>query len=271
MKKQLIIFTDLDGTLLDHDTYSFAKAQSALDRLKVNQVPLVLTTSKAYAEVKEFQAKLAISDPCIIENGSAIYAGTSAFSQSLDLGEAKIFGRPYDEICTFIDQLPKNIRRHIRGFGDMSVKGVCEITDLPIDKAEKAKDRLASEPFLWTGTDAELKELESLLKAENMALLQGGRFYHILSKTDKSEAINWMMARLKSLFPANDYHSCALGDGPNDAKMIAAAETGIVIANPEGVALSIEAPFGKIKYPEPIGPQGWAVGMHELMDELGLD
>lgn len=34
-----LVFTDLDGTLLDHDTYSWEAARPALDRLKRQQVP----------------------------------------------------------------------------------------------------------------------------------------------------------------------------------------------------------------------------------------
>lgn len=267
---KLLVFTDLDGSLLDHGTYSFAPAQSALDRLKSQDIPIILTTSKTYAEVVDLQKELGIDDPCIVENGSAIYMGSSGFSHALALGDAQIFGRSYHSICTFINQLPNNLRPFITGFADLSTEQVAEVTGLPIEKAEKAKNRLASEPFQWTGAPEGLQELEKLLNAQDMALLQGGRFYHMVSKVDKSLALDWLTKKAKSVYNTVDFHTVALGDGPNDEKMIASADTGIVIANPDGVALTIKGAFGKIKYPKAPGPAGWAQGMHELMDELGL-
>jgi mannosyl-3-phosphoglycerate phosphatase len=32
--KQIVVFTDLDGTLIDHDTYDFKEAKPALDQLR---------------------------------------------------------------------------------------------------------------------------------------------------------------------------------------------------------------------------------------------
>ncbi len=44
--KKLIIFTDLDGTLLDLHTYSFEKSLPGLGLLRQKNVPLVFCSSK---------------------------------------------------------------------------------------------------------------------------------------------------------------------------------------------------------------------------------
>jgi predicted mannosyl-3-phosphoglycerate phosphatase (HAD superfamily) len=46
-----LIFTDLDGSLLDHHTYSFAPAANYLDRLETQGIPVIPITSKTRAEV----------------------------------------------------------------------------------------------------------------------------------------------------------------------------------------------------------------------------
>ena len=48
---RLIVFTDLDGTLLDHDDYSFEAARPALAKLETLNIPVILTTSKTATEV----------------------------------------------------------------------------------------------------------------------------------------------------------------------------------------------------------------------------
>jgi ribonucleotide monophosphatase NagD (HAD superfamily) len=45
-----LVFTDLDGTLLDHDTYDWTPARDALDRLTRAGIPVVFTSSKTAAE-----------------------------------------------------------------------------------------------------------------------------------------------------------------------------------------------------------------------------
>ncbi|MFB3136761.1 MAG: HAD hydrolase family protein [Nitrospirales bacterium] len=68
---RLVIFTDLDGSLLDTETYRFDAARAALEELTARQVPLVLCTSKTRAEVEPLRQELGITDPFIVENGGA--------------------------------------------------------------------------------------------------------------------------------------------------------------------------------------------------------
>ena len=50
MVGRFVIFTDLDGSMLDAETYSFQAARPALQKLKKKQVPIILCTSKTRAE-----------------------------------------------------------------------------------------------------------------------------------------------------------------------------------------------------------------------------
>ena len=49
-----IIFTDLDGTFLNHDNYSFQESQEALEKIEQQRIPLIFTTSKTKIEVEIF-------------------------------------------------------------------------------------------------------------------------------------------------------------------------------------------------------------------------
>ena len=48
-RKQFIIFTDLDGTY-DHDNYSFNYAVDILARLLLDNIPIILVSSKTQSE-----------------------------------------------------------------------------------------------------------------------------------------------------------------------------------------------------------------------------
>ena len=59
-----IVISDLDGTLLHAQTYSFDAAQPALQRLRKERIPLVLCSSKTRAEVERL---LGTIDPAKIQ------------------------------------------------------------------------------------------------------------------------------------------------------------------------------------------------------------
>jgi len=54
-----VIFTDLDGSLLDHYSYSFAPAANYLERLESQQTPVIAITSKTRAEVLAIREQMA--------------------------------------------------------------------------------------------------------------------------------------------------------------------------------------------------------------------
>jgi predicted mannosyl-3-phosphoglycerate phosphatase (HAD superfamily) len=62
-----VIFTDLDGTLLDHDTYAWGAAEPGVHFLNDHGVPLVLVTSKTRAEVEHWRRVLRNDHPFAIE------------------------------------------------------------------------------------------------------------------------------------------------------------------------------------------------------------
>ena len=67
-----VIYTDLDGTLLDHDTYSAEAARSVLERVGAGGIPIVPATSKTYSEVLEFRSSMNLTHGFIVENGAAL-------------------------------------------------------------------------------------------------------------------------------------------------------------------------------------------------------
>ena len=87
-KLRHILFTDLDGTLLDHRTYLPGPALEALRDLQSHGVPVVAATSKTAAELRVLAPELGLTDGWIAENGGAI-----AFA-----GKEREFGRPYETV-----------------------------------------------------------------------------------------------------------------------------------------------------------------------------
>jgi len=70
---KIIVFTDLDGTLLHPKTYSFDAAMPALKLIKEKDIPLILCSSKTRAEIEVYRKKLDNQHPFVSENGGGIF------------------------------------------------------------------------------------------------------------------------------------------------------------------------------------------------------
>ncbi len=136
---RLVIFTDLDGSLLDRDTYSFAAARPALLELRRLQVPLVLCTSKTRAEVAPLRRRLRNAHPFIVENGGGIVIPRSYFGRGMPTRIE--LGRPYPEIAAALDDLARRSRVRVRGFHQLSVTRIADATGLSLTEARLAKKR----------------------------------------------------------------------------------------------------------------------------------
>ncbi len=255
----ILVFSDLDGTLLDHETYSFAPAKPALDRLKSLNIPLILASSKTETEMRALRDALSLETPMIVENGAGI-AGL----------EGDTSGRPcYNEIRSLLNKMPASLRKHYQGFGDWSVGEIEERTGLTRDAAERAAERQFSEPGVWDGTEADLALFEELLSEAGFMAVRGGRFTTIMPKTSKGEA----MAKIAAHFagaPSEKAVKIALGDGANDIVMLEAADHGVIIANPANkpMPLLVGEREGKIRRSSLAGPHGWNEMINALLDEL---
>ena len=68
-----IVVSDLDGSLLDHYSYSFEKARQALGLLRKLNIPLIFNTSKTLPETIDIASEIGIRSPLIVENGGGIF------------------------------------------------------------------------------------------------------------------------------------------------------------------------------------------------------
>lgn len=245
----LIVFTDLDGTLLDHETYSSAGASEALSLLRQQGIPLILASSKTAAEIAPLRHELGF-DQCeaIVENGAGMLEPGASEEQATG---------DYEQILSRLAGLPKELRSQFRGFSDWSVEETAERTGLSVSAAELSKKRNFSEPGLWTGDTQQFEVFCRLLKVQGLVAQQGGRFLSLSFGGNKAEQMAEIRKRHE--ISHNPVFSIALGDAENDVAMLEAADLGVIIPNPthKGIPrLSGEA-NGSIIRASSVGPTGW--------------
>jgi mannosyl-3-phosphoglycerate phosphatase len=271
--KRLLIFTDLDGTLLDHSTYSFEKAQPALALLRQKNIPLVICSSKTKSEIEDYRRKLENNHPFVSENGGGIfipkgYFEISAHSSSFGVAEENDYltirlGARYAELRKLVDEL----RREgfgMRGFGDMTVKEVAELAALSIHEAEMAKERDFDEPFVFEGDEGEIQTLLNSIKVKGFHVTQG-RFFHILGNSDKGKAVSLLIDLYRKQF--NEVVTVALGDSPNDIPMLERVDYPIIVKKPDG-AYDRRINIRNAIKADGIGPEGWNKAVLNILDTM---
>jgi mannosyl-3-phosphoglycerate phosphatase len=66
-----LVFTDLDGTLLDSRTCSYEKSLAAINRLEQKGIPIIFCSAKTRAEQEVYRRELGLRHPFVVENGGA--------------------------------------------------------------------------------------------------------------------------------------------------------------------------------------------------------
>ena len=249
---KLVVFSDLDGTLLDHETYRWDAAQPALDRLRSLQIPVVLASSKTAAEITRLQNDMGLeSYPAIVENGSGVIGlpgGTTTGT--------------YAALRRSLEAMPQDLRSLYRGFGDMSANDVAAITGLPPDAAQRARQRDFSEPGIWSGSAAELETFKQALAERGITAQRGGRFLTLSFGKTKADAMDRIIEVLQP------EATLALGDAPNDRAMLEKADHGVIVANPHSAPMP-DLPGegdGRITRTIESGPTGWNAAVIAFLD-----
>ncbi|MCJ7762637.1 mannosyl-3-phosphoglycerate phosphatase [Candidatus Bathyarchaeota archaeon] len=232
---KIVLFTDLDGTLLD-EKYSYENVKPVIDQLLILNVAIVFCSSKTRAEIEFYRRKMSINDPFISENGSAIFIprGYFQFDYSFTRRTHKYdvieLGAAYSTVREKLDKVTERSAAKIIGFGDMTEEEIAKDSGLPLELARLAKRREYDEPFRIVEGN-EKKILDSIAD-ENCRYTKGDRYFHMLGNTDKGKAV----AILKSLYVKRfrQLITYGIGDSPNDLPMLDMVDLPVFVRETSG-------------------------------------
>jgi len=219
--KKIIVFADLDGSLLN-DRYEYDQIEPIIHQLLSLNVSIVFASSKTRNEIDFYRNKWQITDPFIIENGSAIQIPENYFGIHYEFtrrvqGYSIIeLGTAYCIIREKLDIVRNCTGAKIVGFGDMTAEEIAKDSGLPLYLAQLAKKRQYSEPFKIL--DGSEKEVLDAISSEGLCYTRGGRYLHALGNCDKGKATsilkNLYLQQFKRIF------SIGVGDSDNDLTML---------------------------------------------------
>ena len=277
-----IIFTDLDGTLLDHTTYGWKEAVPALDICRRRGVPVVFASSKTRAEMDVLRRRMSLSDPFISENGGGVFFPRETFSAppptaietpAQECQKAQrdhgfwqwTMGLSYSDLIKGFHEIREELGWPMRGFSEMSIKEICTLTGLDKMSARLATMREFDEPFIILDQQEPDKEtLSEAAARKGLRVTSGGRFYHLHGKNDKGEAmeklLTWYRRRHRMTV------SVALGDSPNDFPMLERADFAVLVRSRRKFP-GLKKKISRLVITADAGPKGWNAAVLGILNK----
>lgn len=248
-----VIYTDLDGTLLDKNTYSYQKAKKGLQIVQSKAIPWIICTSKTRLEIEYWRKKLCNQYPFISENGGGIFIpkkffnfdiSTSYQTQVYDVIEV---GIKISGLTDFFSALKK--KYYIKSFLEMDAQEIEKDAHIPFNQVILAQKREYDIPFKILDME-EKKKIIADINKKGFHVIHGGHYYHLMANTSKGKAVKILSSLLKRKY--GDMVTIGIGDSENDFSMLDNVDRPYLLREKNNSYASNK--YLKVK---DIGPSGW--------------
>ncbi len=258
--KPWMVFSALDGTLLDAKTLSFEAARASLRRLMTAGIPLVPVTGKTFAEVRPLADVLGIDGPIVIESGGGIArrvgsswrmeacgAGTKALREAVPVIERRAGAR-------------------LRLYSAMRLDEAAAASGLTGMDLRRSLQRNFDEPFVLES--GSLSAVEKAARSIGLRVRTGGRFHHLSGPARKAAAALRVRDEIAASSGAQPF-VVALGYAPIDIEFLSLADIPIIMPRRNGAPDPLlVAMLPEARIAPAAGPEGWAKAIDEISDSL---
>lgn len=273
-RMQPVFITDLDGTLLGHDDFSFGPIQDDFMMLLARGIRIIFNSSKTTAEIQTLCDDLGVCLPFICENGAALFNAHLLDTQAQAQGQVanntpvasadNVLGTDVSTLMAiWQDAIDAPLRRHCIMLDEMAPIAQHRVLGLRGHDLERALARQYSVLFSFYGPQDTFAELRAAVQAAGLSVHSGGRVHCLSGQHDKSSFNRMIRQRCSSAGGAAVI--IGFGDSDNDIALLSQADVACVVPRPTGPALQLaDPPPNVITAPQP-APSGWALAASEVL------
>ncbi len=271
-KSRYIIFTDLDGTLLDSKDYSAKAAKEALEYIKDNYIPLIFVSSKTAPEMIRFRKLLGVEHPFICENGGGIFIPKGYFEGAPDQSNFDIIslGENYNFLVGILKEAKSKFNLNLKALSEMTDEEIIRITNIGKEEVPLARQRNFDEPFVINSENIkdDIIKLKEHFQKLGLNIIRGNRFYHLTGNSNKGKAIKKLLSEYEKNYDSG-WISLGFGDSPNDIPMFEVVDIPIAVKKPpEPGHYDFKADeFPNLHFADGIGPIGWNKASLKILKE----
>lgn len=251
--ERVIISSDMDGTLLGHDSYDCEAARPLISELIAADIPVILNTSKSAAEIRQWQSTLGLALPAIVENGSGLME---------DDRYSHKYGAAMGDLEAFLAEFPPDAINFIHCPETVAMK----LTGLEGEALRAARMREFSVPLHFTDTNA-AQTFSKLARARGLQCIQGGRFFSLQGQCDKGTTLKHLVSQYQQAWQCN-VTVIALGDNKNDLGMLTASDVPVIVKTAGKHAIEVD--HASAIYTDAEAPDGWVEGVTKALRTLSI-
>lgn len=273
-KKNVVVFSDIDGTLVDTFTRDYGKSIELVKRLSESSIPVVLCSSKTWAEQVAIRKDLGLeSVPFIVENGGAIAIPDGYFDAG-DLGQYSArpvtgymvaeLGRPSSQIKNALQEIRQKTGIAFKGVSDVSVDELAKIVGMTHAEAERMSKRQYGETILQIDKAEKVRFEQALREGPGLQVIHGGRYFDVTAGNDKGKAVRILMDLYRKKLGGKPVF-IGIGDSSNDIPMLKSTDVAMLVQKYDGTWADVDIP--DVVKVEGIGPAGWESAFAKIMQE----
>ena len=262
---KVVIFTDLDGSLLHRDTFKFDTIKDYISSLVDQGIIIIPNSSKTEKEIEKFNEELGVKLPYISENGSSIQ-GLNLIN--VNFPNKIILSREKEELLeVFMDKVPEQLRDKCVQISKINKKDQEKIFGQKEGDLKNALNRKYTLPFLFKGGKNEKNKLLKVLNSNSLTLQEGGRVLNLCDNINKVKSMNKVIKILKKT--EDKIKSIAVGDNYNDLDMLKNCDIPCLVFNDKFKMDQIN--IDNLIFSNKPSPEGWADVIKKALVKLGYN
>jgi mannosyl-3-phosphoglycerate phosphatase len=266
---QKVIFTDIDGTLLDSYFPDLNKAKKLVEKTLQNGIHLILCSSKTELEQDLIRSNIQLKEPFIVENGGATIIPLGYFKKS-KFDHSKKFQNKYiietggssSKIRSLLKKIRTKHKINFKGTSDLSIPELSKITKLSEDYAERMIKRKYSETIVQIDS----KDMPNfVINVEELGLkvIPGGQYFDITLGNDKGTAAKILMDIFRREYE-NNVIFFGIGDSKNDESMLSLMNLPILVQKADTSWQNLR--IDNLQKVNGIGTKGWEVALEIILN-----
>ena len=260
---KVVIFTDLDGSLLHRDTFKFDSIKEYIIGLISQGIIIIPNSSKTEKEIEKFNEELGVKLPYISENGSSIQ-GLNLIN--VNFPNKIILSREKEELLKiFKDKVPEQLRDKCVQISKIIKKEQEKIFGQTDDKLKNALNRKYTLPFLFVGNKNEKNKLTKILNSNLLTLQEGGRVLNLCDNINKIKSMNRVIKILKKT--EDKIKTIGVGDNYNDLEMLKNCDVPCLVFNDQFKLDKIN--IDNLIFSNKPSPEGWADVIKMALEKIG--
>ena len=265
---QKVIFTDIDGTLLDSYLPDIKKTKKLVEKTLQNGIHLILCSSKTELEQNIIRSKIELYEPFIVENGGATIIPIGYFNKSKIISPKKfqknyiiVTGGPAYRIRSLLKKIRIKHDINFKGVSDLSITELSKITRLPQEYAKRMMKRKYSETIVQIDNN-DIPKFANILEKVGLKMIPGGQYFDITLGNDKGTAVKILIDIFRKECE-NNVIFFGIGDSKNDESMLSLMNLPILVQKANGSWQNLQ--ISNLQQVKGIGTNGWEVALEIIL------